>query len=99
MAQGKRRKTKRVQQPPRWRKPLLVLIPAVAVLVLAWLWLRPEATPTAEGAPRMVLSQELIDHGDVQFNIPVESVFVVRNEGDGLLQILGEPQVELRDGC
>ncbi len=51
------------------------------------------------GSPDLVVEQEVFDYGEVAFNTPVETVFVLRNEGDAPLQILGIPQVELRDGC
>jgi len=99
MTRGKKGKKKSKVGPSKWRKPLLVLIPAGALLLLAVLLFRPDATPSAEGAPRLVVSRELIDHGDVQYDIQVDSVFTVRNEGEEPLKILGRPQVVLADGC
>jgi len=58
-----------------------------------------EVTPVVTGAPRVFVSQEVVDYGDVKLNTPIETVFRVRNLGDRPLQILGEPQVELVQGC
>ena len=52
-----------------------------------------------EGTPDVVVEQEVYDYGDVAFNTPISTTFVVRNEGDGTLLIQDVPQVELRDGC
>ncbi len=51
------------------------------------------------GAPRVAVAQSTIDHGDVKLNNFVNSSFVVRNVGDQDLVILGEPRVELVEGC
>lgn len=55
--------------------------------------------PKVRGAPRVEVSQETVDYGDVKVNTPIETVFRVRNVGDQPLQILGEPQVEVVRGC
>lgn len=56
-------------------------------------------TPQVVGAPRVQVTPEMIDHGDVRYGTPVESIFLVRNVGDQPLTILGEPRVELIEGC
>ena len=55
--------------------------------------------PVVTGAPRVVVDQELVDYGEVKFDTSIETVFRVRNVGDQPLKILGEPQVELVEGC
>ena len=56
--------------------------------------------PEVVGGPRMAVSQEIFDYGDVKVNTPIETVFRVRNIGDEVLQFLDdEPLVELKDGC
>lgn len=70
--------------------------------VLVWLVSRSRTdnvTPEVTGAPSLEVAQELVDYGDVKVNTPVETVFRVRNVGDEALVILGEPQVELVEGC
>jgi hypothetical protein len=56
-------------------------------------------TPEVTGAPSVEVAQQMLDHGDVKMNTPIESVFRVRNRGDQALLILGEPQVEVIEGC
>jgi hypothetical protein len=40
-----------------------------------------------------------VDEGYVRFNVPVRTTFRLSNVGDQPLQILGQPQVELVEGC
>jgi hypothetical protein len=57
-------------------------------------------TPQVVGAPNMVLSQEVVDYGEVRVNTPVQAVFRVKNTGSEVLQLLdAEPRVELVEGC
>jgi len=58
-----------------------------------------EVPPTVTGAPRVAVSQEVVDYGEIKVDTPVETVFRVQNIGDQPLKILGEPQVELVEGC
>lgn len=56
-------------------------------------------TPEVTGEPRAELDQTELDYGDVVLNTTLNSVFTVRNIGDQPLEILGEPVVELIEGC
>lgn len=51
------------------------------------------------GAPKLEVAQDTIDHGTVRFNTMVQSVFRLRNTGDGDLLLSGNPRVELVEGC
>jgi hypothetical protein len=59
----------------------------------------PDFTPAVTGAPRVSVSQDYIDYGDVKLGTTVTTTFDVRNIGDQPLAILGEPRVELVEGC
>jgi hypothetical protein len=59
----------------------------------------PNFEPEVTGAPSVAVDQEVIDYGDVKLGTTVTTVFNVRNVGDEPLQILGEPRVELVEGC
>ncbi len=60
----------------------------------------PNFEPEVRGAPRVqVLPQEVIDYGDVRLGTTITTTYRVRNVGDRPLMILGEPQVELVQGC
>lgn len=80
---------------------------AVIVLVGAlFVLMQPRSTvpagfePQVIGAPSlMILSEEVIDHGDVPVNQFVETEFVIQNVGDEDLIILGNPIIEVVEGC
>ena len=55
--------------------------------------------PEVRGMPRVAVTPETIDYGDVKLDTSIRSVFHVSNIGDEPLQILGEPEVELIRGC
>jgi hypothetical protein len=87
---------------PGWVLPaILVAVVAVVGAVLA-LVLGNQAPPYAAevtGAPSAVVDTTVVDHGAVPYAQTVESVYRVRNVGDEPLVILGEPRVELVEGC
>ncbi len=55
--------------------------------------------PEVSGAPRVSVPQDNFDYGAVKLGETIETVFDVRNTGDQPLVILGEPRVELIEGC
>jgi hypothetical protein len=56
--------------------------------------------PEVSGAPRVeVVQDDVIDYGDVKLGTTVTTTYNVRNVGDETLAILGEPIVELVEGC
>jgi hypothetical protein len=60
---------------------------------------RPATEPQVAGAPRLAVDQAVVDEGYVRFNVPVRTTYRLSNVGDQPLQILGQPQVELVEGC
>lgn len=87
---------------PRWL-PLAMAVVAVAVIgggaLVAQNSREAKVIPVVTGAPRVAVAQEVVDYGEVKVNTPIETVFRVQNIGDQPLKILGEPQVELVEGC
>jgi hypothetical protein len=59
----------------------------------------PNFTPAVSGGPRVEVPQDYVDYGEVKLGETVKTVFEVRNVGDQTLTILGEPRVELIEGC
>jgi hypothetical protein len=60
----------------------------------------PNFQPAVTGAPAVaVLPNDVIDYGDVKLGSTINTVFEVRNVGDQPLVVLGDPQVELVQGC
>ena len=57
------------------------------------------AAPAVAGTPRLAVDRTMVDEGYVKFGTPVHETFRLSNAGNQPLQILGEPQVELVEGC
>lgn len=101
---SKLRKPQPAQPPqrPTWLLPAVIVGAIVIVLAIVAVLTgtrREPFEPEVTGEPRAQVDQSSIDHGAVRFNQPVESVFRIRNVGDQPLNILGEPRVELVEGC
>lgn len=77
-----------------------VLIVAVGLIAQPQGTIPADFTPQVLGAPSLaVISDEVVDHGDVRVNQFVETEFVIQNVGDEDLFILGNPQIEVVVGC
>ena len=100
MSRSRRRRRRRKGE-IRIPKRLMPFIAVGAVLLLAGTVALAISTGknSAGGSPDLVIEQEVFDYGEVAFNTPIQTVFVLRNEGDAPLKIIGIPQVELKDGC
>ena len=104
MSKSKYRAASEAPEPgrPRWLIPAIVagLIVLVAgALALIFGGRGPAYEPEVAGAPRAQIEQTSMDLGDVALNEQVESTFRLRNIGDEALVVLGEPRVELVEGC
>lgn len=87
---------------PVWLLPVIIVGAIAAILAIIALVTgnRDEPfEPQVTGVPRAEVDQTSIDHGTVRFEQSVESVFRIRNVGDQPLLILGEPRVQLMEGC
>lgn len=51
------------------------------------------------GTPALAVDQEVIQYGDVKFNVPLTFAIKVTNTGDGTLRFKEEPYIEVREGC
>ncbi len=56
-------------------------------------------SPEVTGAPALRANQTTIDEGDVKLGGTQRTVFTLKNVGDKTLEIMGEPQVQLVEGC
>jgi hypothetical protein len=71
---------------------VLIVIGVTALLI-------SDNARSVTGTPKLVVEQAVVDEGYQTINTPVRTSFNIRNEGDGPLRVLGEPQVELVEGC
>lgn len=98
-----RKKKQAASHRPPW---LWLAIGSALLLVaagLAFVWntdqTDPNFVPEVTGSPRLAVDQITIDEGDVKVNTQIRTVFHLQNVGDQPLHILGEPAVELVEGC
>ena len=97
---------------PRKRKPsslqsLWPWLAGIGVLVLivggvvVWTTSRPGAAvpPQVVGAPKLAVDQTVVDEGYMQYNVPVRTTYRLSNVGDQPLKIVGQPMMELVEGC
>lgn len=105
-----RKKSLASRKPSFWLLVVAVSVPLVIIAALVLLSREndspdqqafdPNFEPEVTGAPRLeVLPQDVIDYGEVKLGEVVTTVYTVRNVGDQPLTILGEPRVELVEGC
>lgn len=79
---------------------LMIIAAAVVMLLQGGGDSTDDFVPEVSGAPRLaVLSDTLIDHGDLQPNQFVDSVFRVKNVGDQPLTLACDDRVQLLEGC
>lgn len=78
--------------------PLILLIGGGLLLVAAALFV-VLGNGSSGGRPNLVVDQEMIDYGDVKFNMEKSFVVQVTNTGDGTLRFKEEPYIEVREGC
>lgn len=106
MSNTKRRRSKATPPAPKrpaWLLPAALVGIGAAIIALA-VWLiqsgqQPPYTAEVSGQPSAAIDQTYFDYGDVRVDTPVETAFRVKNVGDQPLMILGEPRVELVEGC
>jgi hypothetical protein len=88
-----------------WVLAVVGIIGLIAIIVLvvsnlsAAIGVAPKYQAKVKGAPRLAVEQDVIDHGDLRLGSTIETTFVVKNVGDKELDILGEPIVEVAEGC
>ncbi len=98
----KKEKKKKVAQTSAQRPWWLWAMVAAAVLLVAGgltVLLTSGGNTASGGTPKLVVDQTVVDEGYVTLNTSVRTSFTIRNEGEGPLRVLGEPQVQLVEGC
>ena len=94
---------KDVSPAPRQRPWLWIAAGAAVVLIAGGVVMlsarTSPASPAVAGAPQLAVDRTTVDEGYVKFGTPVHETFRLSNAGNQPLQILGEPRVELVEGC
>jgi hypothetical protein len=69
--------------------------------VVVWISSNQETavTPQVVGSPKLAVDQTVVDEGYLQYNVPVRTTYRLSNVGDQPLKIVGQPMVELVEGC
>lgn len=100
------RKTYRKQKQPSRQFPWPWLAVVGALLIIGgglMIWspfgAASTAAPEMTGGPRLAVDQTVIDEGYVKLDTRVRTTFRLKNVGDQALHIIGQPQVELVEGC
>jgi hypothetical protein len=103
---SKKRYGKRKKSSPSRQFPWLVLVVGALLLIVGGglVILNSAGTSTATsadgaGAPKLAVDTSSIDEGYLKYDTPIQTAFRLRNVGEQPLKILGEPQVELVEGC
>jgi len=88
---------------PKWLFPVIMVGASVLLVGVIFTLMqasrREPYTPEVTGGPSAAIDQLYFDYGDVVNNSWVETIFHVTNVGDQDLIILGEPLVEVVEGC
>ena len=98
----KKSRRKKNAAPSARRFPWLWVVVGGAILLIGGgfsFLLISASSESVTGTPKLVVEETLIDEGYQTLNTPVRTSFKIRNEGDGPLRVLGEPQVQLVEGC
>lgn len=84
---------------PSWRLWFAGAVVVMLAVIGLSMWLILGETGQESGTPKLAVYQTVIDEGYQTLDTVVRTSFTLRNEGDGPLRILGEPQVRLVEGC
>ena len=103
----KRHQSKQTRSPSSQKLLRMWLIIGGALILigggLGIVWLSADtpsaAVPLTTGGPRLAVDQTEINEGYVKLDIPVRTTFRLKNVGGQPLHILGQPAVELIEGC
>lgn len=82
-----------------WAGASVLLLLVGSLVIWNGLSREPAPPPQVTGAPRLAVDQTTIDEGDVPLGKTIRSVFRLHNVGDQPLAVLGEPPVEVVEGC
>ena len=97
----KGRKKSSAAQPATQRSWLLWAVVAGVFLIIGGLSyiLIVGVNGSETGTPKLIVDRNEVDEGYQKLGATVHTSFKLRNEGDGTLRILDQPQVKVVEGC
>ncbi len=98
---GKNKSKRSTVQPVAQRSWLLWAIVAGVFLIiggLSYIFIVGINGPET-GTPKLVVDRKEVDEGYQKLGATVHTTYKLRNEGDGTLRILDQPQVKVVEGC
>ncbi len=90
----KKHKRQKQKQKFPW---LFLALGGVFVALAVFLFARQGGN--GDGMPSIAVDQQLIDYGDVKFNVEKTFAINVTNTGDGTLRFKEDPYIEIVEGC
>jgi len=96
------RQSVRATSSSKWLIPAVVIAVVIivgGVVAVVAASQQPPYQPEVTGRPAVQVSQDRFDYGTRHYNETVNASFRVRNVGDQTLYVLGEPQIEVVEGC
>ncbi len=69
------------------------------LLIAAAILLARQGGGDGGGTPSIAVDQQVIDFGDVKFNVEKTFAIKVTNTGNGTLRFKEEPYIEVVEGC
>jgi hypothetical protein len=90
------KKYRRQKQRKNFPWPLVAL---GGILLIAAAFLFTNQGSDGGGTPSIAVDQQLIDYGDVKFNVEKTFAIKVTNTGDGVLRFTEDPYIEILEGC
>ena len=91
------KKHKRQKQRKNFPWPLVVF--GGILLILAAFFFTNQGGGDGGGTPSITVDQQMIDYGDVKFNVNKTFAIKVTNTGDGTLRFKEAPYIEVLEGC
>ena len=91
---SKKHKKQKQRQVVPW--PLIII---GGLLLIAAVFLFANQSGDGGGTPSIAVDQQMIDYGDVKFDVEKTFAIKVTNTGDGTLRFTEEPYIEVLEGC
>jgi len=80
--------------------PLIALAAVGGLLLIVMaVFLGQKNQDTGGGTPVIAVDQQIIEYGDVKFNVQKTFTIKVTNNGDGTLRFKEAPYIQVLEGC